>query len=108
MLQARLDEKGWSLRDFAAKLDPRRSTDSLVGYVSKIVTGKVRPPLKQLDRWADHLRLDGAQRERFILLAKLARGDEDIEASFLNLERRLEEVERAARARGLLPGGPGR
>lgn len=103
MIRARLEERGWSMRDFAARLDRKRSVDSLNGYVSKIVNGKVRPPLDQIEKWADHLRFDGAARERFLLYAKLACAPEDVEESFLQLLQRVERLEEAARAQGLLP-----
>ena len=91
------------MTEFAAKLDPKRSPNSLVGYVSKIVNGKVSPPLDQIERWADFLRYDGEQRKRFVLLAKLAHGHEEIEEEFLSLERKYRDLAEAARARGLLP-----
>lgn len=70
-IKARLAEQGWSLRDFAARLDPQRPVGSLVGYVSKVLNGKVAPPLARIDAWADALRLDRRQREHFIELAHL-------------------------------------
>lgn len=104
MVRARLKERGWSIRAFAGKLDPKRTGDSLNGYVNKIINGKVSPPLDDIERWADFLRLDGEDRRRFILLAKLAHGHEEIEETFLDLERRYRDLAAAARARGLLPG----
>lgn len=103
MVRDRVKARGWSMREFASKLDPKRTVDSVHGYVSKIVNGKVSPPLNDIERWADFLRIDGADRKRFILLAKLAHGHEEIEESFLDLERRYRTLAEAARLRGLLP-----
>jgi transcriptional regulator with XRE-family HTH domain len=78
-VKARLIERGWSLRDFAAQLDPQRPVGSLVGYVSKVLNGKVAPPLARLDTWADALHLNPAQRAHFFELAQLVHTPEQIQ-----------------------------
>lgn len=105
MVNRRLAERGWSLRDFAERAEPTfASASGAVGYVSKVVGGKVRLPVKKFQRWADALRLDGEERDRFIALAWLARSDERVETMFLALESRVAELERSQGPRRAPPG----
>jgi hypothetical protein len=94
LVKTRLAERGWSMREFAAKLDPGRPVGSLVGYVSKILSDKVGPPLERLDDWADHLQLSGAERQRFIEAAHLAHAPQRIQELVVELRG---EIDRLAR-----------
>ena len=42
------------------------------GFVSRVLSGRSLPPLKELDRWAKPLGLSAKERERFELLAGIA------------------------------------
>ncbi len=85
--------RGWSLRDLASRFDRDADIDTSVSHVSKIVNAKIAPSPKAIERLADALRLDGAERERFVFLGLLAKAPEPIEAKFLDLERRVRRLE---------------
>jgi hypothetical protein len=42
------------------------------GFASNLMAGRRTPPLKEMERWADSLRLAGEERQRFIDLAAIA------------------------------------
>ncbi len=94
MVTTEVERRGWSMRDFASRAESTYTPDGAIGYVSKILAGKTRLPAKKIERWADALRLDGDDRDRFIALAWLARSDERVEAMFLALESKVAELER--------------
>ena len=60
-------------------------------YVHLIRTGKKRPPVRDIDLWADALELSGAARERFLDLAALDHTPPRIQALVARLRRRVGE-----------------
>lgn len=93
-VKACLTERGWSIREFAARLDPKRPPGSLAGYLSKVLNGKVAPPLERIDAWADTMRLDRAQRERLAELAHLVHAPERIQRLVESLRSEVERLSR--------------
>jgi transcriptional regulator with XRE-family HTH domain len=71
-LRQLIDRRKLKLREFAAivKCDH--------GSLSKIQNNKLQPPLKHVERWADVLGVEGAEREFFLDLAALANAPERV------------------------------
>ncbi len=88
-----LTSRDWPQAEFSRKIkkDP--------GYVSKIITGKIKPPRKLLDSMADALRLDGEKRDKFMLFAALAEGNELVERAYLQALSEVTELRRQLRER---------
>jgi hypothetical protein len=59
--------------------------------VTQVVLGKVKPPLDDLDLWANALRLAGSEREKFIKLAHLSHVSDYTANMIHELERTLEQ-----------------
>ncbi len=93
MVEALCKARGWSLRDLASRYDRRANQDTAVSHLSKIVSAKIAPRPRVIEQLADALRLDGAERERFILMGMLAKAPEPIEIKYLDLERRVLRLE---------------
>lgn len=80
-----------------------------VGYLSKIVNGKVTPKMDRVVKWADALSLTGAERQRFIDLAAIAHLPTETQPRFArilddytklrtavsSMEQRITELEKA-------------
>ncbi len=64
------------------------------GVVSRIRTGKLKPPLRAMESWGDVLRLSGARRERFIELAELAHVPQRLAFRYLAMQERLRALEK--------------
>lgn len=61
-----LTQRGWSIRAFARQVDHNPT------FISQIIRGQRRPPLKRVDAWADQLDLSSQDRESFLDAAALA------------------------------------
>ena len=96
LIQKRMAETGMNQLDLALRLGISQP------LISKIIIGKPekhRPegrkiPLSSVDQWADALRLDGAERTRFIDLVYESHAPEYIRKKL----RRLEEIQASMRA----------
>jgi transcriptional regulator with XRE-family HTH domain len=67
-----LDERKLNPSDFAALVGDRQNN------VWQYLRGIIRPPLKKLDLWARRLKLDDAERAKFIRMARLAHAPQEI------------------------------
>jgi transcriptional regulator with XRE-family HTH domain len=65
MLADLLHERGWSQAEYARKTGANQS------FVSQVVRGVRKPPLRRLDAWATELGLAGTQLRQFIELGHL-------------------------------------
>ena len=84
VLAAELERAGMTQLVFAAKINLNQ------GQLSRVLAGKRRPPLEDLARWFDLLRLEQSRRERLLLLAHLAHATPWLRTHVANLYERLD------------------
>ena len=77
------------------------------GVIQFVRTGRRRPSLARIEVWADALALRGADRQRFLELARLEHSPPEIRRLVAGLRRRLADLEApAAGARAAEPRRP--
>lgn len=76
----RLEELGFSLVDFADKVD------EYPNVISLITRGKRKPPIKKVRKWAKALKLAGDERYAFLLAAHKEHCDSFLLEYIENLE----------------------
>ncbi len=86
-----------SARAFVRAVGGFSSEDAGVARVSKVMAGKLPPPLDRLNAWADALKLEGADLEHFLDLACLAHLPEVVRPRFERILSRLEAQEKQRR-----------
>ncbi len=64
-LAALLEKSGESQREFSLAVKFKQPS------LAHILRGRRKVPLRQVEKWADHFRLRGERRDRFIMLAHL-------------------------------------
>jgi transcriptional regulator with XRE-family HTH domain len=86
-LAAQLKRCGLTLREFGARVDLSHTS------IRKFRNGTLRPPLDQVDRWADAFGLSGDERAEFLLSAQMAHCPPPLADLVADLQRRLADCQ---------------
>lgn len=87
LLAAQLKRSGLTLREFGARVGLSHTS------IRKFRNGKLRPPLDQVDRWADAFGLSGDERAQFLLSAQMAHCPAPLVDLVADLQRRLADCQ---------------
>ena len=90
-LQQRLKDQGESISGFARKVGTAHS------FISHVMRDERRPPLDQLEKWADALEIPEQGRPEFRELAHLAHAPDMVQDLVTSLRRKVEQTQQNQR-----------
>lgn len=99
LLKRLVDANFTSRRGFIRAAEPTVSEDGAVGNLSRVIAGKLPPPLARIESWADALHLIDEGRDDFINLAVLEHIDVAIRPKYQQIFKEHRELKTAAEKR---------